>query len=98
MEMDMQTAAGPIAEWFRHVRGNGPVLLGDLRRRHFEERDAIGSGQRILIIEVDLVLPIRILMIRLVHTPSQAIERAGQFLQVPHGRGHGTEVIARLRQ
>src|SRR5262245_42551346 len=44
MVVDVEPAAGAIAERLGHVRGDRPVLLRQLRRRHLEEGDAVGRG------------------------------------------------------
>lgn len=74
MKMDVQAAAGAVGERFRHVRDDGSVLLGDLGAQHAEEGDSVGGDERVGVIEIDFVLPVRVLVIDLVRAPAELIE------------------------
>ena len=98
MKMDVQAAAGAVGERLGHVRDDRSVLLGDLGAQHAEEGDSVGGDERVGVIEIDFVLPVRVLVIDLVRAPAELIERRRHVLQIAHRGGHRAIVVARLRE
>ena len=86
--VDVQAAAGAVAERLGHVRRDRPVLLGELRRRHLEEGDAVGGGQGVGVLKVDLELGVGVLVVGLVDAPAELVQDRRHLLQVRHCRGH----------
>ena len=98
MVVRVQAAASAVGKWLGHMRGDGAVPFGDLRGGHLEEDDAVRGGQRVGVVEVDLELPVGVLVVALINPPAHVVERPSQLLQIGHGRRHGAEVVARLGQ
>jgi hypothetical protein len=83
-------------EGLGHVGGDRPEALGDLARHHLEKRVAIGRGQGVGVLPVDLVLRIGVLVVRGVRLPAELVEVADDRAQVAHRAGEALEVVARL--
>ena len=98
VKVDVQPAAGAVAERLGHVRGDRAVFFGDLRRRHFEERDAVGGRQRVVIGEVHLVLAVGVLVVGLIDAPAKLFSALVNSCRYCHRRGHRAKVVAGLGQ
>ena len=77
MVVRVQTAAGAVGEGLGHMRGNRAVFFGNLRAGHLEEDNPIAGRQRVGVIKIDFVLPIAVLVVALVNSPIERVERQG---------------------
>ena len=98
VEVHVPAAARAVGERLGHVRRYCAVPLGVLARHHLKERVAVGGRQRVAVHEVDLVLSIRVLVVRLVGVPAHAGHPVHHVLQVVHHVRDALEVVARLGQ
>ena len=98
VEVDVPAAPRAVRKRLRHVRRYCAMLQGVLARHHLEERVPVGRGQCIVVNEIDLVLAVGVLVVRLVDVPAHAGHPVHQVFQVVHHVRDALEVVARLRQ
>ena len=80
------------------MRSDSPMLAGHLARHHLEESVSVGRGQRIRVVEVDLILTTAILVVRLINSVTQSIKSGSHLLEVAQYPGNAFVVVARLFQ
>ena len=72
--MRVHAAAVLPEDRLRHERREQPELLRDVLHHEAERRDVVGGRQRVRIAEIDLVLPVRDLVVRRLHLEPHLLE------------------------
>ena len=79
-EVEMQAAAGCMSQWFGHAAEHHAVALRHRMRRHLEQDEAVGSGQRLVKAVIDLVLAAGVLVVDLLQLKAERSERLAHVL------------------
>ena len=85
-----------MPERLRHVGRDRADALGHLARHHLVEGEAVGGGQRVGVLPVDLELRRPVLVVRRVGLPAEAVQVGDERAEIAHRAGEALEVVAGL--
>lgn len=89
--VEMRARARAVGERLGHPRSIIAVLAGNFADHQLQERDAIGCGQRVGMMEIDFELAVTVLVVEGIDVPAQRVHRLDDFTDIGKAieqRGH----------
>ncbi len=96
--MEVQAAARLVGEGLGHHREHRALAFGQRVRGELEQRDVVGAGDGLGVLEVDLVLAVRVLVVGLLHLHAGGLQRGAQVGEEAALARQALQVVGRLVQ
>ena len=92
--VEMGAVAGAVGEGLGHHRRDQPLLLGVVLRHHAEEGQPVAGRERVGVLEVELELAVRILVVERVQIPAEIVDRGRDLVEPGEVVDEAAHVVA----